>query len=183
MNLMNRMKMKNLHIWIYLYIWIHVDIRMVDERSMKALMDIFERSMKACLSLLFAVVHSRLVFRYNKHNNMHVGIQTSVKRMMKACMPLSLADCHSEHVVHVCVCLSVWVCVSSPARRRDRDLAVPGPCLFRAHRLRGMAVESVVRKWGVCKSCFSFFFSILSSCMFLRVAKKKNMEHGASIDV
>ena len=159
MNLMNRMKMKNLHIWIYLYIWIHVDIRMVDERSMKALMDIFERSMKACLSLLFAVVHSRLVFRYNKHNNMHVGIQTSVKRMMKACMPLSLADCHSEHVVHVCVCVCLYGCVC--LHQPGGEIVIS---LFRVH-VYFVLIDCEAWRWSLwcgngeyAKVAFLFFF-------------------------
>ena len=76
-SLISRMKMKNMHICIYMYIWINVDIWIF-----------LKRMMKACLSLSFAVVHSRHVFRHNKHNNMHVCIQTSVKRMMKACIPL-----------------------------------------------------------------------------------------------
>ena len=55
-----------------------------------------------------------------KMKNMHiciyiyVDIQTSLKRMMKACIPLSLAIVHSEHLVHVCVCMSC------AARTRDR---------------------------------------------------------------
>ena len=170
---MNRTKMKNLHICIYLYIWINVDIRIF-----------FKRMMKACLSLAFAVVHSRPVFRYNKRNNMHVGIQTSVKRMMKACMPLSLADCHSEHVVHVCVsvCMGVRVLCS-----QDKRSLIS---LFRVH-VYFVLIDREAWRWSLwcgnreyAKVAFRFFVSYQlhvlacgkSNAHFFGAQKKK---HGA----
>ena len=153
------MKMKNMHICIYMYIWINVDIWIF-----------LKRMMKACLSLSFAVVHSRHVFRHNKHNNMHVCIQTSVKRMMKACIPLWLAIFHSEHVVHVGVCVCLYVCVSCAARTRDRWSRCSGSMSISCS-------ASARRGGGVCGAEIGsmqklrFVFSCLTNCMFLRVAK------------
>ena len=166
------MKMKNMHICIYMYIWINVDIWIF-----------LKRMMKACLSLSFAVVHSRHVFRHNKHNNMHVCIQTSVKRMMKACIPLWLAIFHSEHVVHVCVCLSVCVCVLCGQDKRSLI------SLFRVHVYFVFSVREAWR-WSLwcgnreyAKVTFRFFVSYQlhvlargkSNAYFFGI--QKNMEH------
>ena len=84
----------------------------------------------------------------------------------------------------MCVCVSVCMCVCLVQPGQEIvDLAVPGPCLFRVQRPRGVAVESVVRKSGVCKSYVSFFRVLPTACscawqkqcILLRYTKK----HGA----
>ena len=105
-----------------------------------------------------------------KMKNMHmyiyiyinVDIQTSLKRMMKACIPLSLAIVHSEHVVHVCVCLV------RPGQEIV-DPAVAGRCPVRLHRLRGRAGKSIVRRSRICKGCVLLFVAyqlhVLAHCI------------------